>query len=634
MAKELIIAATSLETKLAIVEDDRVTEIFVERTKNRGILGNIYKGRVTRVLPGMQAAFVDIGLDRHAFLYVADFLENFEEYDELFPGGESAGPPEKTTRRGRRRKGTRRDGPKRPRLRESAAASASPEASPRRSREEPPPPPVKLAAAAPPAGTGPILPRTLESDGETPTPRRKRRRRRRRRRILPQRLDTGANQSDEPPADQDVGVGPDSDVARFATRAHPRGRRNRNINHQALIGDLLRQGQEVLVQVAKEPIGRKGARITSHLALPGRYVVFMPTVDHVGVSRKIGSDNERARLREIVQRLRGEFKRGFIVRTVGEGRQEEEFERDMTYLTRLWEGIRANVEKARAPALVHSEPGLMHRVIRDYVSADFRAIRVDDEQAYARIVEFVASFNPDLVKRVRLYTGRRAIFDEYGINKEIEQALKHKVWLENGGHIVINQTEALVAIDVNTGKFVGRTDSLEETITRTNLGAVREVVRQIRLRDLGGIIVIDFIDMDEPRNRQKVMEALQAELAKDKAPSKILRFNEFGLVAITRKRVKQSLEKSLCQPCIYCSGTGMTKSVRTIAYSIHQEARRVRRDLSDESELLIRCHPDVARVLRGDEKQVVEEIRAMTGKVVSTKADPLMHIEQFDLVEC
>ncbi len=387
------------------------------------------------------------------------------------------------------------------------------------------------------------------------------------------------------------------------------------------------------MQVAKEPIGKKGARITSHIALPGRYLVFMPTVDHVGVSRKIASETERQRLKEIIHRLRGEFGKGFIVRTVGENHSEEDFRADMTYLTRTWEELRAKAERVSAPALVHSEPSLVQRVVRDYFNEGYKAVRVDDEHEYEKIVEFVSRFNPELVNRVRLYNRTEPIFDQFGITAEIEKALKQKVWLKNGGYIVLNQTEALVAIDVNTGKFVGSTNSLEDTITRTNLDAVKEVVRQIRLRDLGGIIVIDFIDMDERRNRQKVMEALQQELSKDKSPSKILQFNEFGLVAITRKRVKQSLERTLCQPCQTCNGTGMTKSVRTICYSIHQEVRKLVPHLQEGEELIIRCHPDVSKALRDGEREVLTEIEDLTRKIVTIKADPLMHVEQFDIVE-
>jgi len=437
----------------------------------------------------------------------------------------------------------------------------------------------------------------------------------------------------EPDAEASVEHKPDTQELSSRPDANRKRRPTNRVNGRAQIGDLLREGQEILVQVAKEPIGKKGARITSHIALPGRYLVFMPTVDHVGVSRKIASEAERQRLKDIIHRLRGEFGKGFIVRTAGENHSEEDFRADMTYLTRTWEDLRAKSERVSAPALVHSEPSLVQRVVRDYFNDDFKAIRVDDEHEYERILEFVSRFNPELVSRVRLYNRTNPIFDQYGVTAEIEKALKQKVWLKNGGYIVLNQTEALVAIDVNTGKFVGSTNSLEDTITRTNLDAVKEVVRQIRLRDLGGIIVIDFIDMDERRNRQKVMEALQQELGKDKSPSKILQFNEFGLVAITRKRVKQSLERTLCQPCQSCNGTGMTKSVRTICYSIHQEVRKLVPHLQEGDELVIRCHPDVGKALRNGEREVLTDIEEMTGKIITIKADPLMGIEQFDMVE-
>ena len=256
---------------------------------------------------------------------------------------------------------------------------------------------------------------------------------------------------------------------------------------------------------------------------------------------------------------------------MSEKQDESDFRGDMSYLTQLWEKVRSKGDKLSAPALVYSEPSLIHRVVRDYFTDDYSVIRMDDEQEYEQLVDFVNQFNPELVDRVRLYDKDKPIFDEFGVTTEMEKALKPKVWLKKGGHIVINQTEALVAIDVNTGKFVGNTNSLEDTITQTNLNAAKEVVRQLRLRDLGGIIVIDFIDMEERKNRQKVLNALQTELAKDKAPSKVLQFNDFGLVILTRKRAKQSLGKLLCQPCRYCQGTGMTKSIRTICHSIHQE---------------------------------------------------------------
>ncbi len=358
----------------------------------------------------------------------------------------------------------------------------------------------------------------------------------------------------------------------------------------------------------------------------------MPTVDHVGVSRKISSDSERIRLKDIILKHRNRFPGGVIVRTAAEEHSESDLVSDLKFLVKLWEEMKARADKTAAPALIHAEMNLVQRLLRDHFSFEFAAIWVDDEMEYQRIVEFVDKIYPNLVHRIKLYTKENGIFDEYGITPEIDKLLQPKIWLKSGGYIVINQTEALVSIDVNTGKFVGRGNSLEETITRTNLEAVKEIVRQVRLRDLGGIIVIDFIDMDERKNRKRVMEALSEEIARDKSPSKILEFNEFGLVAITRKRVKQSLERTLCQPCPYCTGSGMVKSVATTCYSIYHEIEKMRNYLNDRSDLMIRAHPDVARALRESESVVIKEIRGVLGKDIMIKADPTLHIEHFNIV--
>jgi ribonuclease G len=358
----------------------------------------------------------------------------------------------------------------------------------------------------------------------------------------------------------------------------------------------------------------------------------MPTVEHIGVSRKIESDAERLRLRRLVNELRGSrIPGGFIVRTAGENHPDKEIEADVQYLSNLWEEIRANYEKASAPALVHSELGLVERIIRDHLSEDFKTIRVDDELEYERILDFVNRYQGSLVSRIKLFTKNIDIFDEFGVNAEIRRALEPKIWLKSGGYIVINQTEALVAIDVNTGKFVGKGDSLEETITKTNLEAVKEVVRQVRLRDLGGIIVIDFIDMEERKNRHRVMDALQQEITKDKAPSKVLEFNEFGLVAITRKRVKQSLEKVLCQACPYCGGSGMVKSITTVCYQIHGEIQKMAPNLEGE-DVAIRVHPEVAKALRNGESKVLSEIETLVGHEINIKQDETLHISHFDII--
>ncbi len=398
------------------------------------------------------------------------------------------------------------------------------------------------------------------------------------------------------------------------------------------ISDLLHEGQEILVQIAKEPIAKKGARITSHIALPGRYLVYMPTVNHVGVSRKIASDMERIRLKRVVSGLRDRESAsgGFIARTACAGHTEQELHDDMKYLLRTWADVRKKAERNKAPDLVHRDLDLVQRILRDQLSEEFGAIRIDNEIEYARIVEFVNRIQPKLVKRVKLYTGSQPILEKYGVQPEIDKAVKPRVWLRSGGYIVINQTEALVAIDVNTGKFVGKSDKLEDTITRTNLEAAKEIVRQIRLRDLGGIIVIDFIDMDERKNRQRVMTALQAELQTDRAPSKILSINDFGLVAITRKRVKQSLERTLCTPCPYCQGGGMVKSPQTMCFEILEQAKAMSKEITGSSDVVLRVSPDVADALRSSEREVLEEIEAYFATPLSIEADPHLHQEQYD----
>src|SRR6266508_643500 len=400
-----------------------------------------------------------------------------------------------------------------------------------------------------------------------------------------------------------------------------------------VITDLLREGQEIIVQIAKEPIGQKGARITSHVALPGRYIVYMPTVDHIGVARKIGTDEERQRLKRTLHQLRAESGApgGFIVRTAANGCTIDELREDMQYLIRTWSDIRRRADRVKAPAIAHRDLDLVQRILRDQLSSDFTAIRVDSEFEYERIVDFVNRFAPKLVNRVKLYTKDTPILEHYGVQAEIDKAVKPRVWLKSGGYIVINQTEALVAIDVNTGKFVGKSNRLEDTIVKTNLEAAKEIVRQIRLRDLGGIIVLDFIDMEERKNRQKVMTALEQELHSDRSPSKILQFNDFGLVAITRKRVKQSLERTLCTPCPYCGGGGMVKSPQTVSYEILAEARRISKDVDHHNEVILRVNPEVAKALRGPERDVLAEIEAYLGGMVTIKSDPTVHQEQFDI---
>ncbi len=397
-----------------------------------------------------------------------------------------------------------------------------------------------------------------------------------------------------------------------------------------IISDLLKQGQEILVQIAKEPIAKKGARITSHIALPGRFLVFMPTVQHVGVSRKISSDEERQRLKRILIHERGEFQGGFIVRTAADGASEEELRADLRFLINLWTEIKQRADSAKAPALIYHDLNLVERILRDQVSSNFATIWVDTEQEYERTVRFLNRFQPALVRRVKLYTKETPLFEHFGIQEEISKALKSKVWLKSGGSIVINQTEALVAIDINTGKYVGKTARLEDTIVKTNLDAIPEIVRQIRLRDLGGIIVIDFIDMDERRNRTRVLQALEEAMKVDRAPSKVLAFNDFGLVAITRKRVKQSLERTLSVQCEICSGTGMVKSPITVCNEIYTELRKMQKHLEGK-DVMLRVHPEVVKQLKNHGARWINEYEEMIGKTVIIKSDPSLHPEQFDI---
>ncbi len=510
MNKEMIISSNSHETRVAILEDDLAAELFIERERHRGVVGNLYKGRVSKVLPGMQSAFVDIGLERDGFLYVSDVIDTMEEFDRLEADDDEGGNG------GRGRRG--------------------------RPAEKPPEPKIE---------------------------------------------------------------------------------------------ELLKEGQEIIVQVAKEPLGTKGARLTSHATMPGRFLVFMPTVDHVGVSRKIDSRDERARLRGIVREFRDQkgFTGGVIIRTAAAGRPKEDILSDLNYFHRVWTEIRQNAQTSRAPAVVYREQSLVAKLLRDLLTDEFTAIRIDNEQEYHRVLELIERILPSLATKVKHYDKDFPIFEEYGVQQELDKALRSKVWLKSGGSIVINQTEALVAIDVNTGRYVGKKTAgrLEDTILKTNLEAVKEIVRQIRLRDLGGIIVLDFIDMEDKKNRQKVFQTVEQELRKDRSPSKALQVSDFGLVIVTRKRVKQSLERMLTEPCPYCSGSAVIKSSSTICYEILAEVRKISADLDGQS-LVLRVNPEIARALRDEERGVLKDLKQSIGRDVAVKPDGQLHHEQFDLM--
>ncbi len=879
MPKELIISVSGKETKAAILDNDQVVEIYIEREKEQSIVGSICKGRVTKVLPGMQSAFVDIGLERDAFLYVSDFFEDTEEYDKIVTSAEEqvakleqgviketpvaetevptpaespAGtpPPKYVDRRGRTRRARRSrlrgkrfeetavESPAKPAAEEPAelefpsilpgeslakyqhTASGEPESAieepdesgslisdiemeippeeetepsfaeepesslpegaetflssrrdtiledigkrhetvvlssdasasseiptaaqqveaprilpfavssePEDQPEEPAKeakPSGKMKAFSEPSLEGGAERITAAGDAKSSDETAEKSRRGTRPEEPPMDLPSPVRKEENPiaaieekesvisafpaavekvPAEPDKSLpalavkssiaknasekadqnselpaqeeaestsalnGPEktsqvpasqppaqsrtpipnkadlrnpSTTSRFyrhgpENRRRPHNYRDRKENgaggDMPLIADLLKEGQEILVQVAKEPLGTKGARITSHIALPGRFLVYMPTVEHIGVSRKIDSDEERQRLKRIIQEQRGHLSGGFIVRTAGQGRGEEEFKSDIQYLSALWADIRAKAEKRPAPTVIHRDLNLVQRLLRDHLSPDFVAIRADNEVEYAGIVEFVHRFMPSMVSRVKLYLKETPIFEEFGVQAEIDKALRSKVWLKSGGYIVIDQAEALVAIDVNTGKYVGKSNKLEDTIVKTNLEAAKEIARQIRMRDLGGIIVCDFIDMEDRKNRQKVTQALEEALRGDKSPSKILQFNDFGLVAITRKRVKQSLLKTLCEPCSACSGSGMVKSPQTICYEIQSEVKKMAKTLEDR-EITLRVNPAVAKALKTDEAAVVAEIETTYKKEVIIKSDPLLQQEHFDI---
>ncbi len=407
-------------------------------------------------------------------------------------------------------------------------------------------------------------------------------------------------------------------------------RRSMQMSDLPIISDLLKPGQEILVQIAKEPIAKKGARITSHIALPGRFLVFMPTVSHIGVSRKIASDEERQRLKRILVHERGEASGGFIVRTAAEGASEEALRTDLRFLLNLWADIKKRSDESNSPSLIYRDLSLIERILRDQVSSNFSSIWVDSEADYERIVKFLNAFSPSLVRRVKLYTKETPLFEQFGIQDEISKAMRSKVWLKSGGSIVINQTEALVAIDINTGKYVGKSARLEDTIVKTNLDAVPEIVRQIRLRDLGGIIVIDFIDMDDRKNRYKVMAALEEALKSDRAPTKVLQFNDFGLVAITRKRVKQSLERTLSVPCPTCQATGMVKSPTTVCNEIYTELRKMKKHF-ESADVLLRVNPETVKVLKSNNGSWLTEFEELVSKNILVKSDATLHPEQFDI---
>lgn len=495
----LLINADGPETRVALVEGGLLGELYIERKQERGIAGNIYKGRVERVLPGMQAAFVNIGLEKSAYLHVSDVRGTPDDLKRLVSGDSS-------------------------------------------------------------------------ENGE----------------------------DDEPEA--------------------PSG--------SARIEDLLKEGQEIVVQVTKEPISTKGARVTRYISLPGRHLVFMPTVEHVGISRRISSDKERRRLREIIDQMRPPGT-GFIVRTVAENVPDKDLRADMDFLIKLWNNVVQRTETMRCPSLIYNDLDLLLRTVRDMFTPDVDKLIIDSRPEYDRIKKFIAAFMPDFAGQIELYTSAEPIFDGYGIEIEIDRALERKVWLKSGGYLIVDEMEALTAVDVNTGRFVGKRN-LEETITQTNLEAAREVAEQLRIRSIGGMIVVDFIDMDRSSNRNKVTRAFNDFLRKDRAKAAVTRISELGLVEMTRKRTRESLLHHLTEPCQHCEGKGYTKSRRTVAYGVLRELRR-QGNLIEGDTVVVEVHPDVAQILAGPDHIYMEEIEKRLQKRIIVKARASYELEDYEL---
>jgi len=495
MANELIINVTPQETRVALLEDRALAELYIERAKDRGIVGNIYKGKVMKVLPGMQAAFVDVGLERSAFLYVSDVSGKVEDYEEMGFHGD--------------------------------------------------------------------------------------------------------------------------DMAIYFNPLSP-------------IEDLLSEGQEIMVQVSKEPLGTKGTRITSHVTLPGRYLVFMPTVDHVGVSRRIKDEKERRRLREIVQTIKPPSG-GFIVRTASEGAETEEIRADMEFLIRLWENVQKRRESQPAPSLIHSDLTMVLRAIRDILSPQVNRIVIDSKEEYDSIISFINTYMPKQKYEITLFENQEPIFDAYGIEVEIDKISGRKVWLKSGGYIVIDMTEALVAIDVNTGRYVGKRN-LADTILKTNLEAAKEIAYQLRLRNIGGIIIIDFIDMEREGDREKVYQVLEEALKKDRQKTNIFQISELGLVEMTRKRTRENIARILSEPCPYCEGAGLIKSKTTVCYDIFRQIERTSSELGGHN-ILVEVNPEIAGLLYEEERASVEDLERRTRKKIVIKGKPGFHQEQFNIIE-
>ncbi|WPB79678.1 Rne/Rng family ribonuclease [Archangium violaceum] len=710
MSSILVINAAGRETRVALVETGHIAEFYLERKKDKGIVGNIYKGRVVRVLPGMQAAFVDIGLEKAAFLYVSDVVydPDFARAQfELTEGEHDDAPevPEESEAMAAEEaheSGAEVDAE----VHEHAApageappAIEEPEHHAEEHRAEEPAPvaapaepvavaapsepvavavpaePVAIAAPAEPVNDSqapvestpvsvetqatlapeaaasepttegavalalPSEPATVtgEQAAEAPaapaeapaqrpeTAAGERRAPRENREAAREARETRREQKDR---EREKDREKDKTRKQREEQQRKRDEEKSKPRKTAKIEELLKVGQEVVVQISKDPIGTKGARLTSHISIPGRHLVFMPTVDHVGISRRISNEKERKRLREIVDRFRPPGT-GFIVRTVAENVPQEKLETDIRFLIEVWNQVVRRNEKRGGPGLLHPDLDLILRATRDLFAHDVEKLVVDDREEYERILGFVNAQDPALKDRVVLHESDEPIFDAYGIEHELQRATQRKVWLKSGGYLIIDQAEALTAIDVNSGRYVGK-KSLEETITKINVEAAKEIVYQLRLRNIGGIIICDFIDMEKPQNRDKVFKSLQEALGRDKAKTNVLRISELGLVEMTRKRVRESIGRVLHEDCPYCDGKGFVKTATTVAYEIFGEIRREAPGYKDPT-LVINCNAEVARLLQGEERQELRHLMDRYNKSIQVKAQQNYHREQYDI---
>jgi len=636
--REIVINASALEVRVALLEDGSLTELYLERQQHRGLAGNIYKGKVTRVLPGMQAAFVDIGLEKAGFLHVSDFHDDVqavgsmaevigEDDVETYPvdgdaDGEAKSPQdlqelaelenlEEPSNRQDDRQDHRQDyqqderQAERPNVRQGARQAAQQDVQRRDIQQsveqidevESDRSDLDDEAAATSAEGEAEEPAVPAVAGEAGAPGTKRRRSRRRR--------------------------------RRGGKAHKRRPRVHEQRSRLPIEQQLHRNQEIIVQIAKEPMGTKGARLTSSISLPGRHLVYMPTSGHVGVSRRIGSAEERARLRAAVKEL-GRVQGGFIVRTACEGVSKREIQRDANFLTRLWGSILAKSESSPPASILYSDLDVALRTVRDLFSSEIDKLWCDDPETYERIVQFVQHYMPRLRARLTMYQGAEPIFDHFKIEPQIERALDRKVWLKSGGYLVFDQAEALTAIDVNTGRFVGKTNQ-DETVLRTNLEAAEEVVKQLRLRNIGGIIIVDFIDMSRETDRKKVSDVLREAQRRDKARTSALKISELGLVQMTRKRTRESLEELLTDTCPHCEGRRVVKSVPTLAAEVLRGVHREARRRSGDDMLLVKVHPAVARYLYDHGARDLEALERRVGIKIVLRAMEGLEPGSFEL---